>query len=148
MNEQSNPMDKFNFLIGTWKMDSKVPKSQFSEEDKGQGEGEFTRILNDRYVTFDYKAQYSKGKGAAHGIFAWDEKSQIYRYWWFEDSGAFDQATCNFIDDNTLCLNWHNSILVQSFSRINDKKIVLEMRYPSNKTDYKIVLEVVFSKKD
>jgi hypothetical protein len=147
MNKEPNPMDKFNFLLGTWKLEYKVPKSQFSDEDTGVGEGEFKRILNDKYVTLDYKAEYSASEGAAHGIFAWDEKSKIYRYWWFEDSGEFNRATCNFIDENTLCLNWYNSILVQTFSRIDNEKVLLEMRYPSNKNDYKIILEVVLTKK-
>lgn len=145
--DELNPMDKFNFLLSKWKLEYIIPESKFSEKDKGEGEGEFNRILNDRYVTFDYKAQFLKSEGAAHGIFAWDDKSKIYRYWWFEDSGAYDQATCDFIDENTLCLNWHNSILVQTFRKTEDDKIILEMRYPINNTDYKVVLEVVFSKK-
>jgi hypothetical protein len=28
-----NPMDKFNFLLGTWKLEYKVPKSHFSDYD-------------------------------------------------------------------------------------------------------------------
>lgn len=147
ISKELNPMDKFNFLLGTWKLEYKVPKSQFSDEDTGVGEGEFKRILNDKYVTFDYKAKLSAGEGAAHGIFAWDEKSKIYRYWWFEDSGEFNKATCNFINEHTLCLNWDNSILVQTFNKIENEKVLLEMRYPANKNDYKIVLEVVLTKK-
>jgi len=57
------------------------------------------------------------------------------------------QATCNFLDENTLCLNWHDSILVQTFSRTENGNVVLEMRYPKNKTDYELVLEVIFTKK-
>ena len=148
MVDELNPMDKFNFLLGNWKMESYVPKSQFSEEDKGQGEGEFKRILNNRYVTFDYKAQYSKGKGAAHAIFAWDDKSKIYRYWWFEDSGAFMKATCNFIDENILCLNWHNSLLVQTFHKMENDKILLHMKNPSLRDEYELILEVIFTKQN
>ena len=144
--EESNPMDKFNFLLGSWKLEYKVPKSQFSEADTGTGEGEFKPILNDRYVTFDYNSKLTQGEGAAHGVFAWDEKSKIYRYWWFEDSGSFDEATCNFINENTLCLNWHNSILVQTFKKMEDGKVVLQMSYPSDKNGYEMVLEVIFSK--
>lgn len=146
MDKELNPMDKFNFLLGTWDMEYKVPKSQFSNEDSGNGKGEFKRILNDKYVTFDYSAKFSTSTGGAHGIFAWDEKNKIYRYWWFENSGEFSQATCNFLDENTLCFNWHNSLLVQTFTHTEDGKILLEMRYPSNKNDYEIILEVIFTK--
>ncbi|MBU1680863.1 MAG: hypothetical protein KJ799_09355 [Bacteroidetes bacterium] len=146
MSEELNPMDKFNFLLGVWKIEYQVPKSQFSEYDSGGGEGEFKRILKNKYVTFDYYAKLSKIEDAAHAIFAWDEKSKIYRYWWFEDSGEFMKATCNFINENTLCFNWHNSLLVQTFQPIENGKIVLQMRYPSNKNDYEVILEVVFTK--
>ena len=147
MSNKLNPMDKFNFLFGTWKLDYKVPKSRFSEEDSGQGEGSFKHILNDRYVTFDYHAKLSKGEGTAHAIFAWDKKSNIYRYWWFEDSGEYMEATCDFIDDRTLYLNWHNSLLVQSFQLLEDGKVKLQMRYPLNKNEYETVLEVISTKK-
>lgn len=76
MSEQINPMDKFDFLLGTWKLEYKVPKSNFSDADSGEGEGEFKRVLNDRYVTFDYHSKLSGGEGAAHAIFVWDEKTK------------------------------------------------------------------------
>jgi len=147
MDKELKPMDKFNFLIGTWKLDYKVPESRFSAEDSGEGEGSCRRILNNRYVTFDYYAKLSRGEGSAHAIFAWDEKSKIYRYWWFEDSGSFMEAACDFLDENMLCLNWHNSLLIQTFQLIGPGQVILQMRYPLNKNDYEIVLEVLFKKK-
>jgi hypothetical protein len=145
MDTDLDPMDKFNFLLGTWKLDYKVPKSKFSDEDFGKGKGEFKRFLNNKYVTFEYNAKLLKGEAAAHAIFAWDEKNKIYRYWWFEDSGKFMEATCNFINVNTLCLNWHNSILVQKFHRIENGNLIMEMKYPTNNNEYELILEVVFT---
>jgi hypothetical protein len=147
MIEEMNQMNKFDFLLGKWNLEYRVPKSQFSEADSGEGEGEFKRVLNDRYVTFDYHAQLTSGESSTHAIFAWDEKRKIYRYWWFEGSGAFMKATCNFIDENTLYLNWHDSILVQTFSRKENGNVVLEMSYPKNLIEYEVVLEVIFTTK-
>lgn len=147
MGEEINPMDKFNFLLGAWKLEYQVPKSLFSESDSGEGEGEFKRILNNQYVTFDYYAKLSKGQGATHAIFGWDKRSNNYRYWWFEDSGEFMEATCNFLNETTLYLNWHNSLLVQTFQLTENGKIVLQMKYPANQNNYEVVLEVVFTKK-
>jgi len=146
MIKELNPMDKFNFLIGKWKLKYKVPKSSFSDEDEGEGIGEFKRILNDKYVTFDYSAKLNSGEGSAHAIFAWDEKAKIYRYWWFEDSGSFMTASCNFIDVDTLNLNWHDSLLIQTFKRKNDSTIVLEMKYPTGNNSYDLILEVTFTR--
>lgn len=148
MREELDPVDKFNFLLGTWQLEYNVPKSLFSDADNGKGYGEFKRILNSRYVSFDYSAKLSKGEAAAHAVFAWDEKNKIYKYWWFEDSGAFMTATCNFVDENTLCLNWHNSLLVQSFNITENGKVILRMKYPLNTNDYDLILEVVFTKKE
>ncbi|MEW6195958.1 MAG: DUF1579 family protein [Bacteroidota bacterium] len=147
MDKKFDPMDKFNFLLGTWEMKYDVPKSKFSAADKGTGIGEFKRILNDKYVAFDYHAKFTKSEGGAHGIFGWDEKSNIYRYWWFENSGAFMEASCNFTNDNTLSMNWHNSTLVQTFTKMKNDKVILQMKTPVNKDDYAVVLEVVFTKK-
>jgi hypothetical protein len=146
MSDELNPMDKFKFLIGRWKLKYKVPGSKFSSEDIGEGEGEFKSILNNQYVTFDYHAKLSAGEASAHGIFAWDKKYKVYKYWWFEDSGEFMEAACDFINENKLFFNWHNSTLVQTFQQIENEKVISHMKYPTDKNDYKIVLEVVLTK--
>lgn len=147
MSKEVNQMNKFNFLLGDWNMKYIVPKSQFSGEDSGKGKGVFKRIYNNHYISFDYSAKLSSGKTAAHGIFAWDEKSNFYRYWWFEHSGAFMEATCNFLNDTTLCLNWHNSLLVQTFTLGKNGQVTLQMKNPSLQNEYDIILEVIFTKK-
>jgi len=146
MSEELNPMEKFDFLLGTWNLKSEVPKSKFSDHDLGEGKGEFKRILNDRYVTFDYRIEYSNSTVGAHAIFVWDNKCKNYKYWWYEDSGAFSQAACDFIDDKTLCLNWSDSLFVQTFQQTETGNIQLEMRYPKNKNEYEVVLKVLLTK--
>lgn len=140
-------MNKFEFLLGNWNMEYRVPKSSFSEADKGAGTGEFKRILNDKFVIFNYSATLSSSKGAAHAIFAWDEKTKLYKYWWFEDSGSFMTATCNFINDDILHLNWHDSLLIQTFTKVDPNRIVLRMEHPSSEGKYELILEVIFTKK-
>lgn len=148
MSKESNQMDKFNFFLGTWKLDYKIPKSRFSSESAGEGEGSFKKILNDQYVTFDYHTKISNNESSAHAIFVWDKKIENYRYWWYEDSGNFLEATCNFIDENTLCLNWHNSLLIQTFQKKEDGKVILQMKYPLNEKEYELILKVVFTRID
>lgn len=48
MAKQENMMEKFDFLIGSWNLEYKVPKSVFSEAATGTGTGTFKRALNDR----------------------------------------------------------------------------------------------------
>ncbi len=148
MNEKISPMEKFNFLIGKWKLKYNVPKTFMSNEDIGEGTGKFERILNNKYVSFDYSAKLSNGESSAYGIFAWEEKSKLYRYWWFESSGNYLSASCNFIDDDTLCMNWHDSLLVQTFKKENPGKVILQMKYPSDENKYDLSLEVIFTKQD
>lgn len=128
-------------------MEYKIPKSSFSEEATGKGSGEFKRTLNNKYVVFDYEATFSTGdRAAAHGIFAWDERLKMYRYWWFEDSGSFMSATCNFIDEETLFLNWHNSLLIQTFKKIDETAVELRMENPVKDGIFELVLEVILKK--
>ncbi len=77
MAKQSNMMEKFDFLLGNWNLEYKVPKSEFSEAATGTGTGTFKRALDDKYGYFDYSGSLTPrekaGKeGGAHGIFAWD----------------------------------------------------------------------------
>lgn len=142
--ENPNPMDKFAFLIGNWDLEYRVPKSDFSKADRGSGAGAFKRALNDNYVIFDYTCSLSTGDGAAHAIFAWDEKGKIYRFWWFEDSGNFSTATANFINENILFLNWHDTLLIQTFTKESSDKVVLRMENPIAQDKFELILEVIF----
>ena len=141
-------MEKFDFLLGDWNLESKVPKSKYSEAATGIGTGTFRRALDDKYVYFDYSSSVGEElEGQAHGVFAWDEKAKMYRYWWFESSGSFMTATCNFVNDETLFLNWHNSLLMQTFQKSGPDKVILRMEEPDSEGKYELILEVVFSRK-
>jgi len=136
----TDQMKKFDFLLGEWMLEYHVPESSYSEAMTGTGRGFFRSALDNKYVTFDYECELEGEKGAAHGIFGWDETLQIYRYWWFESSGAYATATCQFIDDY---MNWHNSVLRQTFRRINDNEVILHMDQPNPDGEYNLVLEVL-----
>ncbi|MBC8471818.1 MAG: DUF1579 family protein [Planctomycetes bacterium] len=143
-------MEKFDFLLGNWNLEYRVSKSAFSEAYTGSGTGTFKRALDDRYVYFDYECTLSSAPqqiGKAHAIFAWDEKAQIYRFWWFENSGAFRQATCNFIDKDTLFLNWHDTLLIQTFKKEIPDKVILKMEHPVARDKFELILEVIFTRK-
>jgi len=146
MSNQDNKMKKFEFLIGTWNLEYRIPKSQFSEPDSGTGTGTFKRALNDKYVYFDYESFLTRGTGKAHAIFAWDGKVQIYRYWWFEDSGSFMQAACDFLKEGLLYMIWDNSLLKQTFQQVNQDKIILHMDSPDSEGNYECVLEVIMTR--
>jgi hypothetical protein len=147
MSEQMNPMDKFGFLLGDWNLEYKVLKSAFSEAATGTGTGKIKRVLDDKYVVFDYSASLTTGQAAAHAVFAWDEKAKVYRFWWFESSGSFQTATCNFVNDETLFLNWHDTLLIQTFRKTGPDKMILRMENPDSEGKYELVLEVIFTRK-
>jgi hypothetical protein len=85
--------------------------------------------------------------GAAHGIFAWDQKFKIYRYWWYENSGSFMQATCNFVNEETLLMHRQDTLLIQTFQKTGPDKVELKMKQPDAKGEYDPILEVMFTKK-
>jgi hypothetical protein len=140
----SDKLEKFDFLLGNWNLEYRIPKSIFSEAGSDSGTGSFKKALNGKYVFFNYS---TKSGGEAHGIFAWDDKIKLYRYWWFENSGSFMTATCEFVNDETLNMNWHDSVLVQTFTKDNPDQVTLKMKYPGPEGDYETVLEVIFTRK-
>lgn len=137
-------INDFNFLIGIWDLEYNIPKSKFSEAGTDKGKGTFKKILNNQYVTFEYGTE---SEVEAKGIFAWDNNKKIYRYWWFENSGNYAEASCEFIEKNKLVMNWHDTVLIQTFEKIDANQIILKMEYPSKKGGYDLVLEVVFKRK-
>ena len=147
MKQQDKPMEKFEFLLGDWNLEYRIPKSAQSEAATGTGSGTFKRCLDDNYVLFDYSCSLTTGKGQAHAIFAWDEKAKFYRFWWFESSGNFSQANCNFLDDKALFMNWHDSLYVQSFRAVDPNRVVLKMEHPTSEGEYELVMEVIFTRK-
>ena len=140
-------MEKFDFLLGNWNMKYNIPKSSFSEAATGTGTGTFKRALDDKYVCFDYSSLINNEKGEAHAIFVWDNKSKIYRFWWFESSGNFSKATCNFVNNETLFLNWHDSLLIQTFKKVDSNKVILRMENPTSEGKYELIMEVIFTRK-
>lgn len=136
-------LNKFEFLLGDWKLDYRIPKSFMSEEGTDSGVGTFKKILEGKYIEFDYS---TKSGGEAKGIFAWDEQIKMYRYWWFENSGNFLSATCNFVNDSILAMNWHSSLIVQTFTKETSNKVILKMQYPSDENGYDLLLEVIFTR--
>jgi len=139
-------MKKFEFLIGDWNLEYKVPKSAFSASQTGTGTGTFKWALNDKYVYFDYECHLPSGDAQAHAVFVWDEKAKVYRYWWFEDSGNFLTATCDFVKAGVICLNWHDTLLTQTFSQESPDRLVLRMSHPDSTGKPETILEVIFTK--
>jgi hypothetical protein len=137
-------MNRLDFLLGDWNLAYRIPKSSLSEAGSDSGTGSFTRALNGRYVIFDYSTKAGSG---AHAIFAWDEKMKAYRFWWFENSGRFAAATCNFVDDGTLAMHWHDNLLVQTFAQDGPERVILRMQNPAASGGYELVLEVIFTRK-
>ena len=137
-------LDKFEFLYGEWNLEYRIPKTIYSDSGTDSGNGSFKKILKDNYVLFEYATQSGS---EAKGIFAWDDKIKAYRYWWFENSGNFLSATCNFINDETLAMNWHDTLLVQTFVKEGPDKVVLKMQHPSSQGGYELILEIIFTRK-
>jgi hypothetical protein len=131
MPTEAAAMSGLSFLIGEWTLDYTVTQ-QGRTTKTIRGAGSIQSRFDGTYLTFDYQATDSAtGKtGGAHGIFAWDPAAGHYRYFWFESSGAFDQATGSLRDQDTLELDWQGSDCTQIFRRVDANSMYLEMRCP------------------
>lgn len=148
MDDNLEKMDRFDFLMGDWDLEYRVPKSSLEETDSGSGEAQIQRTLGGRYVQFDYRASLKRtGTGSARGIFAWDRAAKIYRYWWFEESGNFLTAACDFVAEGVLRLNWHDTILVQTFAEQGPDRVVLRMERPVASGGHELIMEVLMTRR-
>lgn len=148
MDDGLDMMDKFEFLLGDWTLEYRVPKSSFGEADQGAGEATMQRTLGGRFVQFDYRASLERtGSGSARGIFAWDRAAGIYRYWWFEESGNFRTASCDFVADGVLRMSWHDTLLVQTFAKQGPGRVLLRMERPGASGRHEIIMDVLMRRK-
>jgi len=126
------PMRALSFMIGEWELDYTVTQNGRTTRTI-RGTGALRFLFNATYLNFDYQAiekASGAGIGEAHGIFAWDEKAGRYRYYWFESSGSFRQATGVLEDAHTLALEWQEIKCTQIFRSVSTDAMYLEMRCP------------------
>jgi hypothetical protein len=57
------------------------------------------------------------------------------------------KATCNFVSDDILFLLWHDSLLTQTFKKVDQNTVILHMENPDSEGNYELVLEVVLTRK-
>ena len=142
--ETTTPMQALSFMIGEWELDYTM--TQHGHKTKTiRGIGSLRYLFNATYLTFDYQmVEKATGKmiGEAHAIFAWDKNSGQYRYYWFEGSGTFHQATGILQDVHTLALEWQDIHCTQIFRRVSPDAMYLEMQCP----EQDLLLRVDFSR--
>ena len=142
--ESRAPMRALSFMIGEWALDYTV--TQHGQTTKPlRGIGSLRYLFNATYLTFDYQAlEKTTGKmiAEAHAIFAWDKKLGQYRYYWFESSGTFLQATGILRDADTFALEWQDINCTQIFRRLSADAMYLEMQCP----EQDLLLRVDFSR--
>ena len=133
MTSETSPMRALSFMIGEWGLDYTVTQHGHTTKTI-RGTGSIRYLFNAAYLIFDYRI-FEKATGdmiaEAHAIFAWDKKSGQYRYYWFEDSGNFHQATGVLRDAHTLALEWQEINCTQIFQRVGADAMYLEMRCPA-----------------
>lgn len=72
--------------------------------------------------------------------------SSLYRYWWFEDSGNFLEATCHFLEDGSLFMCWQETPFVQTFGKTGPNEVTLWMGQPAAGGKHETLLEVVMTR--
>ena len=150
-------MDKFDFLIASWNLNYKIPKSSFSEEATGDGKGTFKRALNDKYVVFDYEASFSTGdRAAAHGIFTWDDKLKMYRYWWFDNYDNAYHCTGKYVTSANALVFTRDDIESETGEQLScrytfkfedDNNIVFTWEEGDQGGNYDLVLTTTYTRK-
>jgi hypothetical protein len=143
--EKTRAMQALGFMVGEWNLDYTVEQGGKTSSDL-RGSGSLRYLFDGTYLSFDYDVQDKKTSdtvGGAHAVFAWDSKAGEYRFYWFESSGTFLQATASLRDAETLFLQWQGNDCTQIFRRVGDDAMFLEMKCPGQA----LTLRVDFSRK-
>jgi hypothetical protein len=137
-------MRALSFMIGEWALDYTV--TQHGQTTKTiRGIGSLRYLFNTTYIIFEYQALQKPTHemiAEAHAIFVWDKELGQYRYYWFESSGNFHQATGILRDADTLALEWQDIHCTQIFRRVSADAMYLEMQCP----EPDLLLRVDFSR--
>jgi hypothetical protein len=137
-------MRALSFMVGEWALDYAVTQQGHTTKTM-RGIGSLRYLFDATYLTFDYQALQratSEMIAEAHAIFVWDKKLRQYRYYWFESSGNFLEATGVLRDADTLALEWQDINCRQIFRRVSADAMYLEMQCP----DQDLVLRVDFAR--
>jgi hypothetical protein len=132
IDEAIRRMARLGFMVGEWDLDYTAHYGGKADRDLC-GTGAIKPLYDGVYLWFEYEVRNKRTHeigGGARGIFAWDSKSEAYRYYWFESSGAFLNATASLRDAETLYLQWHGVDCTQIFQRVSDDALLLEMTCP------------------
>ena len=57
------------------------------------------------------------------------------------------EATCNFVNDDALFLNWHDTLITQTFTKVSANKVILRMEHPIAQEKHELILEVILTRK-
>jgi hypothetical protein len=143
---QAAGLPALDFMVGEWDLDYTVTQRGVTSSTI-DGTGSIRPLFGGAYLTFDYVVVNKDTReelGGAHAILAWDAKAGQYRFFWFESSRTFLQATGALADDCTLALEWQGVNCTQIFRRVDDYAMYLEMRCP----DDDLLLHVDFTRRD
>ncbi|MCK4699227.1 MAG: hypothetical protein KAT38_02795 [Bacteroidales bacterium] len=65
----------------------------------------------------------------------------------FESSGNFTEATCHFINSEILFLKWHDTSIVQTFTKDGTNRVILRMEHSNTHGKNELIMEVIFTRK-
>ncbi len=57
------------------------------------------------------------------------------------------EATCNFVNNETLFMNWHDTLIIQTFNKVSANKVILRMEHPEAQGKFELIMEVIFTRK-
>jgi len=137
-------MRALKFMVGDWALEYTVTQHGHTTQTI-RGTGSLRFLFDAAYLTFDYRMiekATEKTIAEAHAIVAWDRQAGLYRYYWFESSGNFHQATGVLQDAQTLALEWQEINCTQIFRSVSADAMYLEMRCPAQE----LLLRVDFSR--
>ncbi len=135
------------FLVGQWEEEiAYAGKENAAEKSRGRWAA---RPQLGHYLVIRYQGRGPEGNYGAIGMLTWDQETQAYRMWWFDDAGGVGEYRGSFADDNNLVLEHRGKIEGRDFrerityTRVSPGEVRTKIEQAYGDEPYKVYLEAV-----
>lgn len=121
----SNELEKLETFIGEWiSEDIHYPMPWMSEGGKGKSRNIFRKALDGYCFLADFSSETPFGTIKGHGIWFFDSKQSKFKVQWYDNFANHLEGEGNFLDVNTLVIQYRYCMGGQDILERHTSKIV------------------------
>ena len=89
-------LDRLNAFLGSWHGESQMKITGVDEPMANTGESNVSWDVDNRYLVERFSYQMGEDTMQGMSLWTWDDKSGVYRNWWFDNYGIAGTGTVRY----------------------------------------------------